>query len=293
MMKFRVRCELDYAAENPVVFLLNVRAQDNGCQKVLEEEFSITPHVPHTVLKCDVTRNRFDRIHAEVPGLYHIVYEAVVESRLEKVPASEVGDNAPETFDLRVLPYLYPSRYSQSDRMGRLAVDHFGEQTSAVSMVQEMVGWIGRHISYVSGSTNANTSSVDTLVERAGVCRDFAHLGIAFCRAMNIPARYFTGYAFQLEPPDFHACFETWIDGRWILWDPTGLASPDGIVRIGVGQDAADVSVCTSFGSLKLQRQLVECHALDPAYRKMTTEEQAATLVSHDSEDRPGHPPEA
>ncbi len=283
MMKFRIKSELDYTADAPVVFLLNVRAQDNGCQKVLEETFTVTPQVPHRLLVCGVTHNRFDRISAEVPGVYHIVYEAVVELHLDKVPVARLGENVPEEFGLDVLPFLYPSRYSQSDRMGRLAADHFGDASSEVETVQGIVGWISRHIAYVSGSTNANTSSVDTLVERAGVCRDFAHLGIAFCRAMNIPARYFTGYAYQLEPPDFHACFETWIGGRWILWDATGLASPDGVVRIGAGRDAADVSVCTSFGSLSLQRQLVSCEALDPSYRKMTQEEMLQTVVCHDA----------
>jgi transglutaminase-like putative cysteine protease len=291
MMRFRVRCELDYSADAPVVFLLNVRAQDNGCQKVIEETFHITPHVPHTLLECPVTKNRFERIEAEVPGVYNIAYEAVVETRLQKLPSEELKESSPAVFGLDVLPFIYPSRYSQSDRIGRLAADHFGNESSAFETVQAIVGWISQHISYISGSTNANTSSVDTLVERMGVCRDFAHLGIAFCRAMNIPARYFTGYAFQLEPPDFHACFETWIGGRWLLWDATGLASPDGVVRIGTGRDASDVSVCTAFGNLTLERQVVECQALDPSYKKMTQEELATTVVCHDAgrpEDSPG-----
>ena len=291
MMQFRVRCELDYVAEAPVVFLLNVRAQDNGCQKVMEEEFSITPHLPHRLLECEVTKNRFDQINAEVPGVYHIVYEAVVESRMEKIPPGQLTETAPGVFGLDTLPFLYPSRYSQCDRLGRLAMDEFGNEETIVGTVQKIVDWIRSHIAYVSGSTNANTSAVDTLVERAGVCRDFAHLGIACCRALNIPARYFTGYAFELNPPDFHACFETWIGGRWLLWDATGLSSPDGVVRIGTGRDAADVSVCTSFGHLSLQRQAVYCEALDPAYRKMTEEELQATMVCHDAECAPAPPP--
>lgn len=290
MMRFRVKCELDYSADAPVVFLLNVRAQDGGCQKVIEETFSISPHVPHALLECAVTKNRFDRIEAEVPGVFHIAYEAVVETCLQKLPAENLKETTPAAFGLDVLPFIYPSRYSQSDRMGRLAADYFSNGDSAVGTVQTIVDWISRHISYVMGFTNANTSSVDTLVERAGVCRDFAHLGIAFSRALNIPARYFTGYAFQLEPPDFHACFETWIGGRWILWDATGLASPDGVVRIGTGRDAADVSVCTAFGRLKLERQSVECHALDPAYRKMTAQEICTTVVCHDAA-KPLHAP--
>lgn len=282
MKKFRVRCELDYSAEAPVVFLLNVRAQNDECQKVVKEDFSLTPQFQDTPLICGITHNRFDRIEAKIPGIYHIVYEAVVETTLEKVNVAELPETTPGDFDLRVLPFLYPSRYSQSDRLGRLAVDQFGNAGNPVQTVQAIVAWISENIAYISGSTNANTSSVDTLVERAGVCRDFAHLGIAFCRAMNIPARYFTCYAAELNPPDFHACFETWIGGRWILWDATRLASPDSVVRIGRGRDAADVSVCTSFGGLRLQRQLVTCQVLDGPYQKMTSTELLTTVVCHD-----------
>ncbi len=281
MKKFRVRCELDYSADAPVVFLLNVRAQDSGCQKVIEETFSVTPHVPNATLVCGVTHNRFDRIHAAVPGIYHVVYDAVVESHLETVGADDFPATTPRDFDLRVLPFLYPSRYSQCDRLGRLASDEFGNEESPVKTVQAIVNWISQNIAYISGSTNANTSAVDTLVERVGVCRDFAHLGIALCRAMNIPARYFTCYAVELQPPDFHACFETWIGGRWILWDATKLASPDSVVRIGRGRDAADVAVCTSFGSLHLQRQVVSCEIIDAPYVKMTDEDLKTTLVCH------------
>ena len=172
-----------------------------------------------------------------------------------------------------MLPYLYPSRYCQSDRIGRLSYDLVAHIARPEDQVRTFVDWISSRISYVSGSTDACTSAMDTLIERAGVCRDFAHLGIALCRAMNIPARYFTGYAHELDPPDFHACFETWIGGRWLFWDATGLASPDGVVRIGNGRDASDCSVCTSFGPLQLQRQVIHCRASDPNYRKLTPQD--------------------
>jgi transglutaminase-like putative cysteine protease len=163
----------------------------------------------------------------------------------------------------------------------RLAADHFGSEANPVKTVQAIVNWLSQNIAYLGGTTNANTSSVDTLVERAGVCRDFAHLGIAFCRALSIPARYFTCYATGLEPPDFHACFETWIGGRWVLWDATRLSSPDSVVRNGRGRDAADVSVCTSFGKLKLERQAVICESMDPGHQRMTEDELRTTLVCH------------
>jgi transglutaminase-like putative cysteine protease len=196
---------------------------------------------------------------------------------VQDLPPTTPGD-----FDLRMLTFLYPSRYSQSDRLLRLAADHFGKEPNPVMTVQAIVSWLSRNIFYLQGITNANTSSVDTLVERAGVCRDFAHLGIAFCRALNIPARYFSCYATRLDPPDFHACFETWIGGRWFLWDATRLCSPDSVVLIGRGRDAADVSVCTSFGALTLKRQKVTCEDLAPdGGDKMTEDELRTTLVCH------------
>lgn len=282
MHKFRVHCELDYETASPLVFLLNVRAQDNESQKVLQESFSILPQMPHTLLTCGVTQNRFDRITAELPGNYHIRYEAVVESLLEKIPVPELPPTTHEDFGLEQLPFLYPSRYCQSDRIGRLAFALFGHLQTPVEKVQHIVQWIFENVAYTRGSTTSNTSAMDTLVDYAGVCRDFAHLGIALCRSLNIPARYFTGYAFKLDPPDFHACFETWIGGRWMLWDPTHLASPDSIVRIGMGQDAADVAVCTAFGSLKVKNQKVGCEYLGDAWAKMTLDELRRMVVCHD-----------
>ena len=282
-MTFNIRSELEYVVEAPVAFLLNIRAQDNHRQKVIEETFTITGGIPHELHVCRSTGNRFDKINAEVPGIYQIRYEAVVQVEAERLDASMLPATEPSEFDLDVLSYLYPSRYCQSDRLGALTASQFMGQGTPYEQVQAVCDWISAHVAYTSGSTHASTSAVDTLVEREGVCRDFAHLGIALCRAMNIPARYFTGYAHELQPPDFHACFETWIGRRWILWDPTGLASPDGVVRIGTGRDAADVSICTSFGGLQLNQQNVSCEAADPSYQKMTHEEmreQAVSLVA-------------
>ena len=112
--------------------------------------------------------------------------------------------------------------------------------------------WIHDNVEYVRGSTNSGTSAYDTVTQRVGVCRDFAHLGIALCRALNIPARYFTGYAYELEPPDFHACFECYIGGEWMVFDATRLAHLNGLVRIASGRDAADTAVASIFGAVKL-----------------------------------------
>lgn len=279
-MKFTVSSLLEYETTVPVTFLLSIRASEGSGQKLLKENLQLPPGLEHRVQQCAATGTRFDRLHAEKPGLYTLKYEAEVEVQSWQFAPGSLKDEGPESFETPVLPYLYPSRYCQSDRLGRLTFDMFGHLPGPEEKVRAVVEWITSRLSYVSGSTDTGTSAVDSLVERAGVCRDFAHLGIALCRAMNIPARYFTGYAHDLEPPDFHACFETWIGGRWLFWDATGLASPDGVVRIGTGRDASDCSVCTSFGPLLLKRLEVSCHAMDPAYQKMSPERIQACAIS-------------
>lgn len=282
-MKFNLSSELEYTVTQPVTFLLSIRARQCPGQVVLSESFTINVPVDHALVQCGATGTRFDRLHVSQPGNCTIRYQAEVEVQATSFPACSLVADGPETFGLEALPYLYPSRYCQSDRIGRLSFDLVSHIAQPEDQVRAIVDWISSRISYVSGSTNACTSAMDTLIERAGVCRDFAHLGIALCRAMNIPARYFTGYAHELEPPDFHACFETWIGGRWLLWDSTGLASPDGVVQIGMGRDASDCSVCTSFGPLQLQRQEVFCQASDANYRKLTPQELSKTSYSIES----------
>ena len=119
--------------------------------------------------------------------------------------------------------------------------------------------WIHDNVEYLRGSTNSVTSAFDTVTQRTGVCRDFSHLGIALCRALNIPARYFSGYAYELDPPDFHACFECFIGGSWVVFDATRLAHLNGLVRIGTGRDAADAAVASIFGSVTCRKTVVGC----------------------------------
>jgi transglutaminase-like putative cysteine protease len=123
---------------------------------------------------------------------------------------------------------------------------------------------------FMTGSSNVNTAAVDTLIEQVGVCRDFAHLMIALCRAVNIPARFVTGIDYgadpALGPTDFHAYVEVFLSNRWYLFDPTGISPPMGLVRIGTGRDAADVSFATIFGAVTSMAPLIHVEALaDPA----------------------------
>lgn len=126
-----------------------------------------------------------------------------------------------------------------------------------------------RHVSFKQNTTNSNTSALDTLTDRVGVCRDFAHLMIALCRALSIPARFTTGIDYgadpALGPTDFHAYVEVFLGNRWYMFDPSGTAIPMGFVRFGTGRDAADVAYATIFGSVTSLAPSIQVMALTDA----------------------------
>lgn len=279
-MKFRVFCRIKYEIRPPVTLLFNIRPRMSEYQRVITEKFSLTPRVGTEVVITEPDHNRFDRVRVAEGRELTLRYEAEVErdfylfdpDTLRKVPPANLGPAQ--------LPYLLPSRYCQSDRLGRFAWQKFGNISDAYDQVLAITEWIHENVEYVPGSTNSSTSAYDTPMECAGVCRDFAHLGIALCRALTIPARYFAGYAHQLNPPDFHACFEAFIGGYWILFDATHLAPPNGLVRIGSGRDAADVSVCTTFGLAMSTKHDIRCECLDAEFRPLGGDELKRTAFS-------------
>jgi transglutaminase-like putative cysteine protease len=169
----------------------------------------------------------------------------IVEHREPMIHAAETNvlQLPPE-----VLPYLLPSRYCPSDRLSHLAASEFGRTAPGYARVQTICDWINEHITYQYGvSTNA-TTAFETVTERMGVCRDFAHLGISMCRALNIPARYVSGYCLELAPQDFHAFFQAYLDGRWVTFDATEMQPRPALVTVAMGRDAADCAWCTFFG---------------------------------------------
>jgi transglutaminase-like putative cysteine protease len=161
-----------------------------------------------------------------------------------------------------VIPYIWPSRFCESDRFVSFVAREFGHLEGG-ECILAMATWIRNKIEYRTGSSNEKTSAVDTFVERQGVCRDFSHVMAAFARAAGIPARLVSSYAWNLDPPDFHAVVDVWLDGRWRLVDASGLAPVEGLVRIAVGRDATDVSFMTIFGSAEMRHQQVLVTRLD------------------------------
>lgn len=258
-MLFHVSCSLEYAANFPSTLIVNIHAQRSASQTVLAEEFAIQPQIPSVEFAAEGSENRFVRVQTGPHKTLNVEYRATVDVDVQTYAANSVQDTPVAQLNGLTIPYLFPSRYCQSDRLSRLAWDLFGKIENPHEKVVAITDWIHDNVEYLRGSTDSMTSAYDTVTQRTGVCRDFSHLGIALCRALNIPARYFSGYAYEVEPPDFHACFECFIGGSWVVFDATRLAHLNGLVRIGTGRDAADAAVASIFGSAKCTRMTVGC----------------------------------
>jgi transglutaminase-like putative cysteine protease len=161
--------------------------------------------------------------------------------------ALEIGGRAEiEPVDERdLITYLRPSRYAQSDSLTPFARSEFGGMSGYV-LVQAVSDWVFEHLAYVSGSSLPTDGATRTLMNRQGVCRDFAHVTIALLRAMEIPARMVAVYAPGLSPMDFHAVTEAYVDGTWWVFDSSRLAPRQSLIRIATGRDAADTAWLTS-----------------------------------------------
>ena len=263
-MKFKIHSDISYQVSMPTTFIFNVHALRTPSQQIMEESLVVTPPITIEEFSYNSGTSRFVRLKADGNTSFDISYTATVDTHYKVIDQGQELQTVPVVeLDGDIIPFLFPSRYCQSDKLQKLAYKEFGQIENVYSKVLAITDWIYNNVEYISGSTNSQTSAIDTLIERAGVCRDFAHLGIALCRALSIPARYFTGYAFKLNPPDFHACFEAYIGGNWIIFDATRLVPLNGLVKIATGRDAADAAVCSIFGNALSTKINVECNAID------------------------------
>lgn len=246
--RFTVSCELNYQINGSGTFIFNLSVVENDFQQIAHEEFVTEPGLQIEESRSAIEEKRHHRFTITGNGPLRVRYAATVNLSHHIGSIDGVGEVPPGQLPAGVVPYLYPSRYCESDKLMRLAQHEFGKFQPGFSRVTAICNWMHDNVEYLSGSTNPLTSSFDTATERAGVCRDFAHLGIAFCRALGIPARFVSGYAFGLRPPDLHAYFEAYLGERWYIFDATRLAPQTSFIRIGTGRDAADTSFATIFG---------------------------------------------
>ena len=247
-----VEAELLYEIKAPAHFLLNLEVARWEGQQIISESLRVDPPVPVHRYCDERSGNRFVRFDVPV-GALAVHYEAAVRraplhlpARLDELPVGQLPDD--------ILHCLMPTRYCESDLLGRAALQLFGDLPPGIGRVQAICDWIHETIAYEPGSSNSTTTAREVFVQRAGVCRDFAHLGVTLCRALGIPARLVVGYVYFEEPPqDFHAVFEAWLGGRWVLFDPTRMAPVDRLVRVGTGRDAKDVAFSTIFGAVAMK----------------------------------------
>jgi len=261
-MKFDVFTEMGYIAKSPGTLILNIHALRTPTQTILSETFKVEPYIKVEEL-IEPGGNRLARLEILEPGNITITYNATVDNCYKITDHINKEEIMVAHLGAAILPYLYPSRYCQSDKLYRLADNLFGHIVDPFEKVITLTNWINTNVQYISGFSNSQTSAYDTVTQQAGVCRDFAHLGIALCRALTIPARYFTGYAYHLKPADFHACFEAYLGAEWVLFDATRLVPLNGLVKIANGRDAADTAIANIFGDIIFNTMQVTCELAD------------------------------
>jgi transglutaminase-like putative cysteine protease len=264
----RVGCEAVYESPEPAPSQFLVRPRERDAHLLLEEATTTEPFTPILVW-TDPFGNTLWRLTA-LAGPFRIRYDALVEvlsipdpvlPDLPVVPVGELPDD--------VLPYLLPSRHCPSDLLAEDAWRLFGNTPEGWTRVQAVCDWMHANITYETGSV-ATTSADEVYRQRRGVCRDFAHLAVTFCRAVNVPARYVCGYLPDVgvppdpRPMDFHAWFEAHLGGAWRTFDARHNVPRIGRVAIARGRDAVDAAWATVYGASRLVRLQVWADEVSP-----------------------------
>jgi transglutaminase-like putative cysteine protease len=251
----RASAAYDLPAE-AFVLLMVEPALTGPAHRVVDERLMTTP-TPYSELWNDGFGNPQRRLLARA-GPFTFDFTATVETKPNTPVPPDAAQLAARELPADTLVYTLPSRYCQSDLLARMAQDEFGAIFSGGERVSAIAAWIRRHVEYRYGATDSQTSAYDIAIQRVGVCRDFAHLAIAFCRALGIPARYMSGYALGLTPPDFHGYAQVYLGGAWHNLDATFDGVRPALIPIAVGRDAADVAMLTLFGAGTVREQSVE-----------------------------------
>jgi transglutaminase-like putative cysteine protease len=245
-MWLRTTCDLAFNITVPVPFVLMLRPRSGAQQWIAREEYRLEPSVPVREFTDDFG-NLCQRLIAPA-GNFEIYTSAEVMTadhidQASGAPFVEI-QNLPDA----VLSYLLPSRYCESDRFHQMGSEITAGQRPGYDQVAAIARWLRDTITFSPGSSDIPVSAAEVNTRQSGVCRDLAHLGIALCRSLSIPARMVVGYLHQLEPMDLHAWFEAYVGGRWYTFDATQADLRAGYVAVGYGRDAADVAVFNQFG---------------------------------------------
>lgn len=263
-MRLRAHTQIDFQSSARGCLVAMLRPQSGMGQWIVSETYDVRPLV-RPVEYVDSFGNLCQRLVVP-PGDLQLKIEIVVECADAIGTAPDAPFTPPEELPDAALQFLLPSRYCPSDLMSAEATNIVAQVAPGYASVEAIRAWIQQNVAYRSGSSNASTTALDTFQQRAGVCRDFAHLGIALCRSLLIPARMVVGYLHGLEPMDQHAWFEAFVGGRWYTFDATQAEPRGGRLIVAYGRDAADVAITTLFGPIQLKGMSVSV-ALDAQTR--------------------------
>jgi transglutaminase-like putative cysteine protease len=245
-MWLRTSCDLTFDIAVPVPFVLMLRPRSGAQQWIAREEYWLEPSIPVYEFTDDYG-NLCQRLVAP-PGAFAVRTSADVMTADTVDQAFGAAFVEVQNLPDPVLSYLLPSRYCESDRFGEMATQITAGQLLGYDQVAAIVSWLRNTISYHPGSSDTAVSATEVNTRQEGVCRDLAHLGIALCRSLCIPARMVVGYLYGLQPMDLHAWFEAYVGGRWYTFDATQAELQGGYVAVGYGRDAADVALYNQFG---------------------------------------------
>ncbi|MCW1404112.1 transglutaminase family protein [Novosphingobium sp. MW5] len=258
-IRLAIETELDYTFEARTAVLLQIEAAMIPEQRVDQPFIAISPvqHFARIPGHDDIG----DRIWLDVEDRLTVSYRSEVTVQRLVANLSALSATPTHLLPAETVDYLMPSRYCQADHFEHIIESEFAGLAGGAA-VEAMREWIASHFTYVPGVSTSATGALESYVLRQGVCRDYAHMLITLARAAGVPARFVSGYAPGVTPPDFHAVAEVFLDGTRYLVDATGMASGADFAKIGVGRDAADTSFLTHYAGCTLNRQDVRVTAL-------------------------------
>ena len=268
--RLAVGCHFDFDVPRSLHAVVIVEPHETEGQRIIEERFTAPPGVTTTTYR-DVYGNQCRRLQLPA-GHASFSYRATVttDAGFDAVDV-DAEEHDPRSLPDDVLGFLLPSRFCPSDELASVAWERFGSLDPGWHRVDAVVAFANEHLTFRYGSSSPTMSAADAYANRAGVCRDFAHLAITMCRALSIPARYVVGYLPDIAVPDpgtpmdFCAWTEVYLGGRWYTFDPRNHGQRRiGRTVIGRGRDAADVAMTTTFGAATLLDMQVTAEAVTP-----------------------------
>lgn len=268
-MRLHAICKMSVIAASDCPAIAMLRPRSGKAQWMVSERYELHPWA-QTTEYVDSFGNLCQRFKIS-PGEMRIEVEMIMEAEAAIAVEPSAGAVPVGELPFDALQYLLQSRYCPSDKMAERAQQIVGEAAPGYTQVETIRHWIHENLEYRYGVSNGSTDALDTLKDRAGVCRDFSHVGISLCRALHIPARLVVGFLHELDPMDMHAWFEAFVGGRWYTFDATQDRPRGGRIVVAYGRDAADVAFLSNYGPLEMGEMTVAVRELEPSATRVTS----------------------